>query len=237
MVDLLEIGLWYSAVMLCFVLMVMFLMQYSKKESLSRPFFLGLAIFMLLYGIARLIENTRRYSVGSYNDILYAWIIGTQITEENFIMRFLYYFIAWIGIAIMYFNIERFIFKKNKYLLTICSIAEGALSISIYFYFNIFIFWIMIFNFFIVAYFIPLLFINLARKTPSGAIRNGCVLIALGMALFVTGVMFDLPETSYFLFLLNQEIPEALIRFISPIMLTSGLVFFSLGFRSFFKKE
>ncbi len=237
MIEQFELILWYSAVIICFLLMTVFLIQFLKREGTSKSFFIGLAIFMAVYGIARLIENVRRYSIGNYNDIFNAWMVGAQIGGINLLLRFLYYFIAWIGIAIFYFNIERFIFKKTKFLLTILSLVEGALSINIYFFFNLIIYWVAIFNFFIVGYFIPLLFLNMARKTPSGAIRNGCILIAIGMFLFVTGVMIDLPETAYFLYLLSQEVPEITVRFTAPIILTSGLLLFSLGFRSFFKKE
>ena len=237
MLESMELFLWYLVVIMCILLMCIFLNHYRKQEGPSRPFFMGLSVFMIGYGIARLIENIRRYFIGSYDDIYDNWLIGYQITGINLTLRFLYYFIAWSMIAFMYFNIERFIFKKTKYLLTICSLAEGALSISIYFYFNIIIYWASVFNFFIVGYFIPLMFLNLARKTPSGAIRNGCILIAIGMMLFVTGVMIDLPETAYFLHLLNQVRPELIIRLGAPIILMSGLILFSLGFRSFFKKE
>jgi len=217
--------------------MIVFLIQYKRRESLQRPFFLGLSIFMLGYGIARLIENIRRYSIGSYNDILDAWKTGTQIVGLNFWLRILYYAIAWAMIAMFYYNIEKNIFKKNKFLLTICALVEGVLSITIYFYFNDIVFWASVFNFFIVGFFIPILFLNLAMKTPSGSIRNGCILISIGMLLFVLGVMIDLPESSYFMYLLGQEVPEDLIRITTPIILIMGLLSFSIGFKTFFPKE
>nr|MDO8108985.1 hypothetical protein [Candidatus Sigynarchaeota archaeon] len=130
-----------------------------------------------------MIENIRRYSIGTYNDIIDAWNLDTQITGINFWMRFLYYLIAWISIATLYFNIEKFIFKKTRYILTILSLVEGTLSTSIYFYFNLVAYWASVFNFFICGYFIPLLFLNLTRTTPPGDIRKGCILISIGMLL------------------------------------------------------
>lgn len=137
-----EIILWFIVVAIGYILAIAFLKQYIQRESLQRPFFLGLAVFSLTYSTARLIENFRRYFLGSYNDIFDAWVNNTQISGLNFSLRVWgYYLIAWIGIAIMYYNIERYIFKNNKYILTIGSMIEGAVSIYNYFNFNLITFW------------------------------------------------------------------------------------------------
>ena len=107
---ILEVILWYTAVAICYFLMFVFYNQYRKRE-MARKFYLGLCIFMVTYGTARLFENIRRYSVGSYNDILYAWIAGTQITGINWGLRVWgYYALAWTGLTIMFFNMEKYIF-------------------------------------------------------------------------------------------------------------------------------
>ena len=236
MLEQIELILWFLAVILCFTLMIMFFIQYQRRESLSRPFFLGLAIFMASYGTARLIENLRRYFIGEYGDIYDAWLAGEQIAGLNFWLRFLYYLIAWIGIAVMYYNIETYIFKNNRYILTIFSILEGTVSIINYFLFNVVTYWASVGLFFIAGFFMPLLFVNLARKTPSGPVRNGCIMIAIDIAMFVVGVMIDLPETAYFMYILNQPNPIEIIRILAPILLISGLLVFSIGFRRFFPK-
>ena len=128
MLEIVEIILWYTAVSICFILMVIFYNQYRKRE-IAKPFFLGLTLFMITYGIARLIENIRRYSIGSYNDIFDAWVAGTQITGINFILRFLYYAIAWTGISIMFLEMEKFIFKgQTKYIIGILSIIVAVVT-------------------------------------------------------------------------------------------------------------
>lgn len=236
MLETIEILLWYVVVGLGFLLMFVFFNQYRKRDSLQRPFFLGLATFSLTYTVARLIENIRRYSIGTYNDILESWIAGTQIEGINFWMRFLYYLIAWIGIAIMFFNIEHYIMKKNKYLLTIASIIEGTVSIINYFFFNLITFFMSAALFFVVM-FMPIMFLNLARKTPKGKIRNACIFIAMGITFLAIGVMIDLPEMAYFLYFFNQEFPEALIRILAPILLLLGLGILAFGFQRFFPKE
>jgi len=230
-----EISLWYVAVGICFALMIIFLIQYIKRDSLQKPFFLGLVMFAVCYSTARLIENIRRYSVGSYNDIFDSWVAGTQIVGLNFILRFLYYAIAWLGITIMFFNIERHILKKNKYFLTIVSATEGTVSIINYFVFNLVTFWISSLLFFVVM-FMPLMFLNLARKTPKGSIRRACIVVALGITLFAVGVMIDLPEFAYVNYALGQVSPEQIIRLIAPIIIICALLLLNFGFRAFFPK-
>ncbi len=236
-IEFLEFSLWTIVVLLGFYLAFIFLRQYKSRESLQRPFFLGIAIFAVTYSTARLIENIRRYFIGSYNDIFNAWKAGTQITGINFLLRVWgYYAIAWFGIAVMFYNIEHHIFKKNRYLLTMVSAAEGVVSIINYFWLTLTGFWITTVLFFVVM-FMPLMFLNLARKTPAGPIRNACILVAIGIVLFAVGVMIDLPEFAYFNYIMGQESPEAIIRIIAPIMIIMGISTLGYGFKTFFPKE
>lgn len=233
---MIEIILWYVVVTIGYTLGLSFFLQYKQRSELQRPFFLGLMMFALTYSTARLIENIRRYSIGSYNDILNAWIAGTQITGINFILRVWgYYALAWFGIAVMFFNIEHTIFKKNRYILTMASIIEGVVSIINYYVINIIPFLVSSALFFVVM-FMPLMFLNLARKSPAGTIRNACIILAIGITLFAIAVMIDLPEFAYFNYLMGQEFPEAIIRIVAPIMLICGISILSIGFRKFFPR-
>ena len=139
MFEIIEILLWYAVVAIGYFLAISFLIQFKQRSELQRPFFLGLAIFTLTYSTARLIENIRRYMIGSYNDIFNAWVNGTQISGLNFNLRVWgYYALAWFGIAVMFYSIEHTIFKQNKYLLTIASIIEGIVSIINYLLISVF---------------------------------------------------------------------------------------------------
>ena len=230
--EIVELVLWFSGAVLCFLIAFWFYFQYKNLEFLSKPLFFGVSVFWITFGLARLFENIRRYFIGTYNDVLNAWIAGNQITGVNFWLRFLYYLITWIGIAVMYWQLEKYVFINNKYFLTYCSIIEGTVSIINYFWFNLVTFWICVYLYFVAAYFASFFFVNLARKTPSGPIRNGCLLISLGQTLFAFSVMIDLPETGFFLYSLGINSPEILIRFTSPITLISGAIFFILGFKT-----
>jgi hypothetical protein len=218
-------------------MMLIFFIQSRKGDFYTKIFFQGLGIFSLAYGLARLIENIRRYSIGSYHDILDAWIAGGQIVGLNFWLRFLYYVIAWIGIAILYFNIEHSIFKKNKYILTALSIFEAIVSIINYLYLNMITFWLSAIFYFVPATFMSLLFINLSRKSPQGGIRNSSIIIAIGVLIFAFGVMIDLPETAYFNHIYGIKTPELLFRILSPILVIFGFSLLTYGFIRFFMKE
>ncbi|MHA1149863.1 MAG: hypothetical protein ACTSR8_16630 [Promethearchaeota archaeon] len=237
MLELIEIILWYIVVAIGYSLGLSFFIQYKQRSELQRPFFFGLTVFAITYSTARLIENIRRYSLGTYNDIFNAWVANTQITGINFVLRVWgYYALAWLGIAVMFYNIEHTIFKKNKYLLTIASIVEGIVSIVNYFVINIMPFIIASALFFVVM-FMPLMFLNLARKTPAGKIRNACIILALGITFFAIAVMIDLPEFAYFNYLLGQDSPEVIIRIVAPVLLICGISILSIGFQIFFPKS
>jgi len=49
--------------------------------------------------------------------------------------------------------------------------------------------------------------------------------------------MSDLPETTYFMNVVGMAMPELFIRLTAPVLLISGLLLFSLGFKRFFPKE
>jgi hypothetical protein len=234
---LIEVLLWYFSVILCFIIAIVFFSEYRSRKGFSSPFFLGIGIFAITYAIARLIENIRRYSIGTYNDIVEAWIRGEQITGINFWLRLLYYVIAWFGISTMFFNIERYILTDNRYIITIFSIMAGLVSIINYLYLNLITFWAAVIFYFICAYFISIFFINAAIKAPSKYVRNGCILVAVGIMTLATGVMIDLPEAVYFAHLYGIGYSEFLVRLIAPILFIIGLIFFTIGLKTHFREK
>ena len=87
----------------------------DKKNPAANTFTTGLAIFGITYGVARVIENIRKYYIAGYvlSDIGEAWMNNTQITGINYDLRIIYYIIAWAGIATFYFVSEKYVFKEN----------------------------------------------------------------------------------------------------------------------------
>ena len=235
--ELIEILLWFIAVTFCFLSSILFFLEYKKRTGFSRFFFRGVCIFTLTYAISRLIENIRRYFIGTYNDIFEAWIRGEQITGTNLLFRVLYIIISWIGIILLYYNIERYIFTNNKYIITFFSIIEAILSILNYLYFNSICFWLHVFIFIIPAYFISILFFHAARNAQTKYVRNGCILTAIGVILFTSAVIIDLPEYAYVNHIFGINYIEVFNRIIAPILIISGLLFCIIGLKTHFQEK
>jgi hypothetical protein len=236
MPDFTEILLWNLVVIITFSVNSFWWHQYRTRSRESKPFFLGLLIFGVTYGVARLIENIRSLNIGSYNDVYEAWIIGQQITGLNLVLRLMYYVISWSGIAMMFFSLENKLFRKSRYIVTIAAIMEGVVSVLNYFFFNDLIFYLSSVFFFVVMV-MPLMFINLARKTPSGSFRKSSITIAIGITLFAFGVLNDLPEFAYFQYLtgIQAEGSEIFSRYAAPISINLGIILLMFGFSSLFK--
>lgn len=236
-IELIEILLWYCVVTACFIMAGIFFLESKRRIGFSKPFFRAVGIYALCYAIARLIENIRRYSVGTYNDIVEAWIAGDQISGLSLIFRLLYVTISFIGIVFLYYNIERYIFTNNRYFVTIFSIIQAFLSIIIYIYFHLIFFYLAVAIFFIPCYFLPILFFNAARKAPSKYIRNGCILTAIGIIMFTTAVIIDLPESAYVSYVFGIKPSESIIRLISPILLILGVIISTFGLKTHFQEN
>jgi hypothetical protein len=232
--EIAEIFLWFFSLGVCFFTVIYLILLARKSELEAKHFFIGTSIFWLAYGIARLIENTRRYIVGSYTDIVNGWISGDPITGLNFGLRISYYIIAWTGLTIFFWNIEKYIFVKNKFSLTVICVVEGAVSIITNIFLNPITYWIAVFLYFIIGYFPVILFLYLGKRTPKGRIRKGCLLAATGIFFFATSVLLDLPETAYFAYLFSIDYSEFIVRIAAPITLPLGVFLFTLGFKYFF---
>ncbi|MHA1819967.1 MAG: hypothetical protein ACTSU2_12885 [Promethearchaeota archaeon] len=208
-----------------------------KKYEVSSKFILGLAIFSYSYGIARIIENIRKYIISTdARDIFNAWVNGGQITDANYILRILYYAIAWTGIAIFYFVSERYIFKtKTHYLMTLASIVEGIASILNYVdHLTPYTIWISAVGYFIAAIFPIVLYLNMARVN-TGVIRTSCIWVALGLLFFILGVLADLPESLYVIYITGgTELPTFITSVLAPIALFLGLVIMAISFKKMF---
>ncbi len=76
--------MWFVVAGFSFILAVLSFRRYKKSQVQSRPFFLGLAVFTSTYGVARLLENIRKYFIAlSLTDIADAWRANSQITGST----------------------------------------------------------------------------------------------------------------------------------------------------------
>ncbi len=234
-----EAILWFIGVGIIFYLSIYFFRRYKKTEFQSRTFFFGLGTFALAFGIARLIENVRKYFVSeSLTDIVDAWRAGTQIADLNWVLRLAYYAIAWVGIAIFYGNLEKYVFKgKTKYLLMVASLVEGSVSIGLYCVspvslpFQLFLGAATV-GFFVCGVFPVILFFYMAKQ-GTGTVRTASLLGGLAIALFVTGVLADLPETA-FITGSALPLPVWLTGLSAPIFLVTGFCLMAVAFQKMY---
>ncbi|GAB4311230.1 MAG: hypothetical protein Kow0069_11540 [Promethearchaeota archaeon] len=229
---------WFVGAGIGLGLFAYFLAKWRRAEfPQAKRFFFGLAAFAVTYSVARLIENFRKYFVSDdLQDIVNAWTAGEQITGLNWDLRIAYYVIAWFGIATFYFHAERHVFAgKTKYVLTLASVVEGTVSVLQY----VFAPGSAAFRacsataavgFFVAGVFPVLLFVNMARTT-TGTVRRNNLVVAVGLALFVTGVLADLPETG---FITGQSLPQLITGPLAALLIFSGFVLMAAGFRSMY---
>jgi hypothetical protein len=239
---LMEQILWWIGSIIVVGLGIFFVKKIKdNKNPAANKFTAGLAIFAFTYGIARILENIRKYYVAGYDnrtDIGDAWINLTQITGLNYNLRILYYVIAWTGIATFYFVSEKYVFKgKYKYILTIASICEGIVSVLNYIPDNgpnIVTTILAAIGFLIAALFPIYLYFNMGLKN-TGAIRKSCFIVTIGLLFFVLSVMADLPESTYIVYLVGgTPLPVWIVSIAAPIMLFTGMTGMALGFNKMF---
>jgi hypothetical protein len=237
---LLEQILWWIGSFVAIGLGIMFATR-MKKYKIASKFMWGLPVFSFTYGIARVIENIRKYIVSTNpTDIYDAWVAGDQITGLNYTLRIIYYIICWTGIATFYLVSEKYVFKgKTHYLMTVASLGEGVVSILNYIpgLTNYFI-WFSAIGFFIAAIFPIVLYLNMAKQN-TGIIRNSCIMVAVGILFFVIAVMGDLPESLYIMKIATGSmtpLPVILTSVVVPISLFIGVITMAIGFRRMFTK-
>jgi len=225
--------IWFIIVAFCFVLGGFFFHKYAKSQVLSRPFFLGIAIFAISYAVARMLENIRKYFVStSLTDIVDSWKAGTQINDLNWDLRVAYYVIAWMGIAILFANVEKYVFqKKSKFLITIAALVEGTASIALYVVqagsptFMILMVVASV-GFFVPCIALASLFGILAKNSP-GKMRLGCLGGLVGIVLIFVGVLADLPEAAY---IAGTALPDWITGIAAPVILFGGFLIISASF-------
>ena len=211
-------------------------------EEASKPFVLGLALFICFFFVARTIETVRRYyiSSGSYDDIL---LSNFAITGLNLVLRLLYYIIAWSGITAFYFVFEKYTLKQGlkkntRYILTIFSAAEAFFTSALYF--TAAASWIMIcviILFLVVAFFPVILFAYIAQISPTRDRRIAWDVITIGFLLFMLAIMLDLPETYIVVteYMGLPYFPPAMVHYGTPIMMMGGGIMMGIGFASIYR--
>lgn len=225
-----EVVLWCAASLILWIVAVFFIYKSTKIDKEARPFIYGIAIFTMSFGIARMIETIRKYSIGSYYDVIES---GFNITGVNLWLRIAYYIIAWAGITVLYYSFEKYVMnKKTKYILTIFSILEAILASALYFTSrNSWIFLFAVLNFLVIGLFPIALFLYLSYKSLYKSTRIAWIIITIGFIFFALGMMGDLPEAWFFIYKLDQYI----IRYFTPLAQIAGVILMAIGFSTIYK--
>jgi len=177
----------------------------NPEKSLSSKYFIGITIFFILFGIARLIYLIHDYFAPDTLDII-LWKIATSI--------------AFSGFIILVYTIETHVYKKTKRIFSIIGIC--LLIIVIVADLQIARIAVYIGNPLLLI--VPFLIYILIYKNATGVVRNRALIIIIGMLLLALGQGTALLEN-----VLHIMTKEQASIFAPPVTL-AGLTVTGLGF-------
>ena len=214
--DYIEIGLWIITIIICAIMGLKFLKD-SRTEALNKNFvYFGLFFYLFIAGrICRLIAKFivgYEYGFFQFEGTLLLLAIG-------------YTLFTYIGLFCVYFFLERVILKKTHFIFSFLVIVATILSIINYF--EPIVMFILTPIYIVVLVCMPLVFINLARKSR-GSVRKRALIVAIGFILWVLGVAFDIPEAAS-IWITVPGLPE-ITKFASPILQIVGIILLGKGF-------
>lgn len=201
-----------------------FLREYKKANM---KFYLGVTLFYVLFTVSRLCEIIRIYFNPEGYDLV------PPFTGLNFILKTSYTVFSYVGITILYFVLERYVFKGTKMIFTALVPIACALSIWYTFYSPTdptyqLLFYIVIPIYAVILLGIVGMYIYLALKS-SGEVRRNSIMIVFGILLFEFGLIFALSEAQTSLF---ASIPLDILIIISPILSVIGVILQIRGFKT-----
>lgn len=189
-------------------------------------FYLGVAIFYFLFLMGRLCEVIR----------IHFHPLGNPVNPPyttlgfDFWLKTAYTLFSYIGLTIIYFVLERYVFKRTKYIFTI--LVPITTAISIWFtldplnYDTLFL--VTIPFYLVILFGIVGMYVYLATST-SGEVRKNSIMIIFGIALFELGLVFALPEAQTTLW---ASIPTEVLWIIAPVISIIGVILQIRGFRT-----
>jgi hypothetical protein len=215
MLDLIEIILWFGSIILLVLIGYVFLKD-AKNKVLTKNFILIGTFFYWFIG-ARICRLIAKFIIGypygffEFDDVL-------------LLLAILYTIFSYTGLFMIFLFLERTILKKTHYFFSIMVILTTVLSIVNY---QIPIIAFLAPLYVIVLLGMPLIFLNLARKS-SGSVRRNALIVAIGIVFFVLGVAFDIPEAAS----IWATIPgmQDITKFASPILQIIGVIMMWKGF-------
>lgn len=216
------ITLWFINLIEMLIIAFVFFREYKKAQM---NFYLGVAIFYILFVIARLCEVIRLFFHPGIPQ-------NPPYTELGFDFWFKtsYTIFSYVGLTIIYFVLERYVFKNTKYIFTILVPITAILSI----WFTVdpvhydLLFSITIPLYIVILFGIVGMYIYLAIST-SGTVRRNSIMIIFGVLLFELGLVFALPEAQISIW---GSIPTDLLWILAPSLSIIGVILQIRGFKT-----
>lgn len=215
--------LWFINIVEMFVIAFIFLREYRKENT---RFYLGVTIFYLFFMVARLCEVIRFFfhPTGTPLDPPYT-VIGF-----DFWLKTSYTIFSYIGLTIIYYVLERYVFTKTKFFFTI--LVPITTVISIWFTLDVvnydLLFTITIPFYLLILFGIVGMYIYLAINT-TGNVRKNSIMITIGILLFELGLVFALPEAQANIF---STIPSDVLIILAPVLSILGVILQIRGFKT-----
>ncbi len=204
------------------IIAFIFLREYRKDKM---RFYLGVVIFYVLFVVARICEVIRLFfnPDGAQNP-------PYETLSWNFWLKTGYTLFSYIGLTIIYFVLERYVFRKTKYIFTI--LVPITTILSVWFTLDL-ANYLLIFNitipfYLMILFGIVFMYIYLAAST-TGEVRRNSIMIIFGILLFELGLVFALPEAQNTLF---SAIPAEILMITAPILSIIGVVLQIRGFKT-----
>ncbi len=214
-IETFELFLWIISIVVLTIIGIFFIKDYRKVKN---NYFFWISLFFLLLMVARIFRLIVKFYLGEPP-------IGQPFEGPAFIFESLFLFTMYIALFCIYFALERNILKKTHFIFSglvcvLCSIAIINLL-----FFNILLYVAMIF-FIITILGLPLIFINLAKKT-SGELRRKALIVFIGAILAEIGLAFDVPEG--FILWSNLGLLDIFL-ILAPILQIIGYILIKTGF-------
>ena len=197
---------------------------FKEYKSSSNKFYLGVVFFYILFILSRIFEIIR-----------FSLYPGAAFPYNglNFILKTGYTAFSYIGIAVIYYVLERYVFTWTRKIFTILVPIVTILSIWMTTYSLLDPTYNLLFSFVIPIYAVILLgivgmYIYLAIKSV-GEVRRNSIMIIFGVLLFELGIIFALPEAQITLF---AAIPLDTLLILAPICSILGVILQIRGFKT-----
>lgn len=208
-----EIVLWIISMIIMGIVGILFIRDTKEKKN-----FKYIGLFFLSFIFARVCRLFSKFVIGyEYGDYQFEGVL--------FIAQFLYTTISYFSLFFIYYYGENEILTKSHHFFTILVIVVTVLSILNYIFPILMIILTPLFLFLVFA--LPGVLIKHGRKV-GGRLGTKSFISALGIILFIVGIIFDVPEVA-FIWMSFPGFPNVL-KILAPVLQIIGTIVVRYGF-------